>query len=161
MNPLNHDSTKIFDMQNMISTKQLGQKLLLLSFFIAFISCATISQFDQYAYVQTTSLKVDALQIMDLAVEAYDDHTDEVLKLKADLQKIYEYEKNRPNNAITLEMWEKMLKEDGNLIGGFLARWEEKGTQSKVFINEAKKIIGPAFDQIAQLESKKIKPSEI
>ncbi|WP_167618520.1 hypothetical protein [Maribellus sediminis] len=148
-------------MQNMISTKQLGQKLLLLSFFIAFIGCATISQFDQYAYVQTTSLKVDALQTMDLAVEAYDDHTDEVLKLKADLQKIYEYEKNRPNNAITLEMWEKMLKEDGNLIGGFLARWEEKGTQSKVFINEAKKIIGPAFDQIAQLESKKIKPSEI
>ena len=148
-------------MQKMTSTKHLVQKMLLLSFFVAFLGCATISQFDQYAYVQTTSLKVDALQTMDLAVENFEDHTAEVLTLKANLQKIYEYEKNRPNNAITLEMWEKMLKEDGNLIGGFLAKWEKQGTQNPFFINEAKKIIGPAFDQIAQLESKKIKPSEI
>ncbi len=91
----------------------------------------------------------------------FNNHHDEVLKLKTNLQKIYEYEKNRPNNEITLKMWEKLLDKDGHLIGGFLMKWEEQGTQSEIFIREAKKIIGPAFDQIAQLESKKIKPSEL
>jgi uncharacterized membrane protein len=138
-----------------------GQKIFLLTFFISVFGCATISQFDQYAYVQTTSLKVDALGLMDLAIDDYSEHADEVAELKANLQKIYEYEKNRPKNEITVKMWEKLLDRDGHLIGGFLAKWENQGKQSQVFITEAKKIIGPAFDQIAQLESKKIKPSEL
>ena len=138
-----------------------GQKIFLLTFFISVFGCATISQFDQYAYVQTTSLKVDALGLMDLAIDDYSEHADEVAELKANLQKIYEYEKNRPKNEITVKMWEKLLDRDGHLIGGFLAKWENQGKQSQVFIIEAKKIIGPAFDQIAQLESKKIKPSEL
>ncbi len=148
-------------MQELIPTKRLAQKLLVVSIFIGLFGCASISQFDQYAYVQTTSLKVDALQVMDMAVDEFNNHHDEVLKLKANLQKIYEYEKNRPNNEITLKMWEKLLDKDDHLIGGFLIKWEEQGTQSEIFIREAKKIIGPAFDQIAQLESKKIKPSEL
>ncbi len=148
-------------MQELIPTKRLAQKLLVVSIFIGLFGCASISQFDQYAYVQTTSLKVDALQVMDMAVDEFNNHHDEVLKLKTNLQKIYEYEKNRPNNEITLKMWEKLLDKDGHLIGGFLIKWEEQGTQSEIFIREAKKIIGPAFDQIAQLESKKIKPSEL
>ncbi len=148
-------------MQKTNSLKLLGQKIFLLTFFISVFGCATISQFDQYAYVQTTSLKVDALQVMDLAVDDFSAHADQVTELKANLQKIYEYEKNRPKNEITVKMWEKLLNEDGHLIGGFLAKWEDQGKQSQVFIIEAKKIIGPAFDQIAQLESKKIKPSEL
>jgi len=148
-------------MQELISTKRLAQKLLVVSIFIGLFGCASISQFDQYAYVQTTSLKVDALQVMDMAVDEFNNHHDKVQKLKTNLQKIYEYEKNRPNNEITLKMWEKLLDKDGHLIGGFLIKWEEQGTQSEIFIREAKKIIGPAFDQIAQLESKKIKPSEL
>ena len=77
------------------------------------------------------------------------------------LIKIYEYEKNRPKNEITVKMWEKLMNENGHLLGGFLLKWEQQGKQSEVFITESKKIIGPAFDQIAQLESKKIKPSEL
>ena len=152
---------KQFTMQKLIFTKKLAGKILILSIFIGVYGCASISQFDQYAYVQTTSLKVDALQVMDLAVDDFKNHANEVKELKANLQKIYEYEKNRPNNEITLKMWEKLLNEDGHLIGGFLVKWETQGKQSKVFITEAKQIIGQAFDQIAQLESKKIKPSEL
>lgn len=148
-------------MQKKSHLNKMSKHLLLLSFFIAFWACATISQFDQYAYVQTTSLKVDALSVMDLATDDFDQHKDEVLQLTSSLQKIYEYEKNRPKNEITVKMWEKMLNEDDHLLGGFLLKWKTQGQQSKVFIEEAKKIIGPAFDQIAQLESKKIKPSDI
>lgn len=148
-------------MQKKSSLQVFRQKILLLSVFIAVYGCTTISQFDQYAYVQTTSLKVDALGVMDLATENFEDHTDAVTVLRANLQKIYEYEKNRPKNEITVKMWEKILNEEGHLLGGFLKRWENQGPQSQVFIEENKKIIGQAFDQIAQLESKKIKPSEL
>lgn len=148
-------------MQKITSSQTFGQKILLIISLITILGCASISQFDQYAYVQTTSLKVDALQVMDLAVDEFNDHADEVKMLKANLQKIYEYEKNRPKNEITLKMWDKLLDANGHLIGGFLKKWEEDSTLSEFFINEAKKTIGPAFDQIAQLESKKIKPSEI
>jgi hypothetical protein len=148
-------------MQKITSSRNLAQRILLIISVITIAGCASISKFDQYAYVQTTSLKVDALQVMDLAVDDFSDHSEEVLELKANLQKIYEYEKNRPKNEITIKMWEKLLDEDGHLIGGFLKRWKENGPQSEFFIQEAKKIIGPAFDQIAQLESKKIKPSEL
>lgn len=148
-------------MQKKSHLNRMSKQLLLLSFLIAFWACATISQFDQYAYVQTTSLKVDALSVMDLATDDFDQHKDEVLQLTSNLQKIYEYEKNRPKNEVTVKMWEKMLNEEDHLLGGFLLKWKTQGKQSKVFIEEAQKIIGPAFDQIAQLESKKIKPSDI
>lgn len=41
---------------------------------LSFIGCAAISSFDQHAYSQTTSLKVDALNIMDLAKDEYSAH---------------------------------------------------------------------------------------
>ncbi len=66
-------------MQELIPTKRLAQKLLVVSIFIGLFGCASISQFDQYAYVQTTSLKVDALQVMDMAVDEFNNHHDEVL----------------------------------------------------------------------------------
>lgn len=148
-------------MQKTTFIKSISKKLLLVTFFISFLGCASISQFDQYAYVQTTSLKVDALEIMDLAIDDFETHSAKVLELKSNIQKVYEYEKNRPKNEITVKMWEKLMNENGHLLGGFLLKWESQGKQSEVFITESKKIIGPAFDQIAQLESKKIKPSEL
>jgi len=69
-----------------------------LSFTILFFSCSTISKFDQYAYTQATSIKVDALNVMSLATEDYIQHTEEVKKVQTQIQKIYEYEKNRNCN---------------------------------------------------------------
>jgi len=49
----------------------LFRHLTLLVVVLSFAACATISSFDQYAYAQTTSLKVDALNTMDLATGNY------------------------------------------------------------------------------------------
>lgn len=123
--------------------------------------CAAISSFDQYAYTQTTSGKVDALNVMDLATETYDVHKTLVKELETKLQKIYEYEKNRPKNEISTQMWDKLLAKEGHLLGGFLARWKEEDKLNPAFITEMKKIVDQAFDQIAGLESKKIKKSQV
>jgi hypothetical protein len=63
-----------------------------LFFTILFFSCSTISKFDQYAYTQATSIKVDALNLMSLATDEYTNHTEEVKKMQTEIQKIYEYE---------------------------------------------------------------------
>ena len=124
-------------------------------------SCATISGFDQYAYTQATSIKVDALNVMSMANENYADHLQDVSAVNTEIQKIYEYEKNRPRNAITTKMWAKMIDTTGHLYGGFMHRWKNQGKLSTAFIENERDLIAQSFDQIAGLESKKIKPSSI
>lgn len=125
------------------------------------VGCATISPFDQQAYTQTTSLKVDALNIMDLAKDDYGTHEKAVYEFQTQLKKAYEYEKNRPKNEITIQLWDKLLDKDGHLLGGFMVRWQTEKKLGNSYITEAKKLIDKAFDQIAGLESKKLKPSDI
>ena len=135
----------------------LMRNLTMLVVLLTFAACASISTFDQYAYTQTTSLKVDALNTMDLATTDFASNEKAVQELQTKLQKVYEYEKNRPKNEITLKMWNILLDTNGHLIGGFLKRWENEKKLNAVFVQEEKKIVGEAFDQIAGLESHKIK----
>jgi hypothetical protein len=135
--------------------------LTLLVVVLSLAACATISSFDQYAYTQTTSLKVDALNTMQLATTDYKANEKTVQELQTKLQKAYEYEKNRPKNEITFKLWTILLNPEGHLLGGFVRRWEKDKKLNAVFIQEEKKIVADAFDQIAGLESQKIKPTDI
>lgn len=124
--------------------------------------CASsMSVFDQYAYTQVTSVKVDALNVIDLGTEDYAKHKQEADAVQTQMQKAYEYEKNRPKNPITAEMWRNMLDTNGKLYGGFVRFWRKQNAAGKslnsAFIEDERKQIGEAFDQIAQLESNKIK----
>lgn len=127
---------------------------------LLFLGCATISKYDQYAYSQATSIKVDALGVMDLATGNYADHQPAVKEVMTAIEKIYEYEKNRPKNGISEKMWALLKDTSGHLYGGFIRRWEREGKLDKVFIDESKRLIGASFDQISQLESGKIKPAQ-
>ena len=124
-------------------------------------ACSTISKFDQYSYSQATSIKVDALNVMALATDPYAQHTAEVGKVKTEIDKIYEYEKNRPKNTITEKMWVVLKDSSGHLFGGFVTRWQKEGKLDAVFIKEAQNLVGESFDQIAQLESGKIKSTQV
>lgn len=123
--------------------------------------CASMATFDQYAYAQTTSIKVDALNIMDLAKEDYGRHKEAVAPFRTSLLKVYEYERNRPKNEFTIKLWDKLLDTEGHLLGGFLKRWETENKLGDAFIRDQKKMVDRAFDMIAGLESKKIKQSDI
>lgn len=124
-------------------------------------ACSTISKFDQYSYAQSTSIKVDALNIMNQATEQYDLHVADVTKVNTEIDKIFEYEKNRPKNKISDKMWGVIKDTSGHLFGGFVKRWRKEGKLDSVFIQEARTLVGESFDQIAQLESGKIKPSQV
>jgi len=147
-------------MQIVIRNKPQFFKALIVFSFI-YTSCATISHFDQFSYQHTTSLKVDAMHVMDFATQAFTLHEADVSKVQLDMQKIYEYEKNRPKNEISTTMWAKLIDSTGALFGGFVNTWKSQGKCSMAYVTNKKEQIAFAFDQIAELESHKIKPSEV
>lgn len=118
-------------------------------------ACNTISPYDQAAYAQTVSVKVDALALMDKATEAYDGHRKDIDAVTLEIDKAYEYEKGRALNQITVSQWDLLRSPDHDLFGGFLKRWQEKGRLNPFFIGEKKKQVSSAFDQIIQLEAQK------
>ena len=121
--------------------------------------CASlIDKYDKVAYQNATSIKVDTLVVMDKATEPYSQNESCVEALKIQVEKAYEYAKGRPKNEIVTKQWAIMKDPNRNLLGGFLARWKDKKTLSKIFITEAKNNISLGFDQIIGLESGKIKP---
>jgi hypothetical protein len=97
---------------------------------------------------------------MDSATNDYQQYKSSVSGMLNSIDKIYEYEKNRPKNTISEKMWSMMRDSTGHLYGGFIRRWQKEGKLDQVFIQESKKIISKSFDQISQLESGKIKPAQ-
>lgn len=117
----------------------------------------TAALFSQTAYEQAVGIKVDALALMDKAVEPYSNHQADVAELRHRMDAAYEYAKGRPKNGESTAQWALLRDPNRNLLGGFLKRWEEKGRLSAVFINEAKKPITDALDSVIELESGKRK----
>lgn len=134
-------------------------KLVLALVTLLVLSCAPLmSTFDQASYAQVTSLKVDALALIDKSTEDYTAHVAEVNALKLELDKAIEYDKHRPHNDITNEMWNLMSDTTGHLLGGFFVKWKHDGKERPAQVTNLKKIVGDNFDRIADLEIKKIKP---
>jgi hypothetical protein len=134
---------------------------LTLAFSLVLWSCTSISVFSPEAYKQAVDLKVESLNLMSDATMPYAESVDEIAYLETELAKAYEFSKGRPDNEISTKQWEILINPDGNLLGGFLKRWEEEETLSQMFVTEMEMLVGDAFDTIIGLESGKINPSEI
>jgi hypothetical protein len=141
-------------------------KLKHLLFFIAisfvFSSCNSTrtALFDQYSYEKTIELKVEADKLISKATTPYSANQEEIEKLFLNVEKLVEYEKNKPNNEITFEMLKMLNDKDKNLLAGFFKHWQTKGVVSKSFLEESKKQILLAFDLLIQYEIKKDKQSK-
>ncbi|QQS35827.1 MAG: hypothetical protein IPM56_16535 [Ignavibacteriales bacterium] len=133
--------------------------LLLVSFLS--LECTPVANYSPIAYEQAVTLKVESLEIMELATGEYSANEETVKELKRNLNIAYEFSKGRLNNEISTKQWEILLDPEKNLLGGFLVRWQNAGSLSEMFISEMKKIVSDAFDTIIGLEGGKIKPSEI
>ena len=143
--------------------RRLGFRIFWLQIILAagLYGCALTAPYDQFVYKESTSLKVDALKLMDKAIQPYDSQQTAVEKLNDQLEKLFEYELHRRKNGIRVSMWQLLRNPEKNLLGGFLKRWKESGKLNEPFIEEAKKQVGRAFDQLAELESGKITPREL
>jgi hypothetical protein len=135
----------------------------LLAILVALISsaCSTISHYDQAAYQHAVNAKVDTLALISKATSHCKIHRKEIESLVVELDKAYEYDRGRPLNSITVAQWNILKDPEGNLLGGFLKNWQAKGSLNPAFVSEKKVQIADAFDQIIQLESGKLKPSQL
>jgi hypothetical protein len=145
----------------MTTKAKLRISISILTFSLAAWSCSNISVFSPEAYKQAVELKVESLELMSFATSPYDDNEESVTYLKTELRKSYEFALGRPNNELSAGQWEILIDEEGNLLGGFLKRWETEETLSEMFITEMQMLVSDAFDTIIGLESGKIDPSEL
>jgi len=136
--------------------------LIALTLQLVLMSCQSLKTavFDQYSYQQAISLKVESGNLLDHATTSYDAYDAEVGELLLELQKIVEYEKNKPNNEVSYAMWKVMADKDKNLLAGFIKRWDEEEMLSEAFTREAKQQIMEAFDLIIKYEAQKNKSNE-
>jgi hypothetical protein len=141
--------------------KKITQPFIALALLFLLQACFTTARFDQYAYTQTTALKVDALNLMDKATSTFTSNEPVINAFNEKLDKAYEYELHRKNNAFSIKMWDKLRDPDKNLLGGFMKRWKNDGQLGNAFVTEAKMQVGKAFNEIAELESGKIKATDI
>ena len=150
--------------QNKTVLKPFSVKSILGIAFIAMVlvSCNSLKTavFDQYSYQQAISIKVESLNLMDEAAGLYTEHVSDIETLQLDLQKIVEYEKNKPDNEVSYAMWKTIANKDRNLLAGFLKRWKEKNQLSQVFVDEAKIQVSEAIDLIIKYEANKNKTNE-
>lgn len=143
---------------NMNKISNLKKQFLWL-FLLAFLfGCKPlIALYDQYAYTQATSLKVD---MQNLALESdsvsYDVAKPDIDKVNVELQKAYEYNKGRDNNSLSTKQYEILLS-DGHFYKSFLANWKTKGKESEALATDASNKIAELMDQIIKLENGKNK----
>lgn len=116
-------------------------------------ACRTISPYSAQAYEYAVTLKVESIELMGKATEPYEDHAGEVDDLTTRINVAYEHAKGRERNELATRQWEILKDPERRLLGGFLARWEEQGTMSAVFVEEAQGLVSDAFDTIIDLEN--------
>jgi hypothetical protein len=131
--------------------------VLALSFLLS--ACETVSPFSPRAYEIATSLKAEALVLMDRASEPADKHAAAIHALQLDLAKAYEFAKGRPRNEDATRQWAIIRDPERNSLGGFLRRWKAQQKLSPAFIAEAKALVADGFDQVIELESGKRRPN--
>ena len=122
---------------------------------LLWLSCSSLSTFDQTTVDQAASIKTLALYLMGNADNPYNDFAPQVDDLKQMLNEAYQYSKNRTNNDETTKQWEVLINPDGNLLGGFLSRWKSQTKLSETFINQAKDLVRNGFDEIIDFEKSK------
>ena len=136
-------------------------KLYALFMLLALAGCnALIGPHSPTAYENATSLKAEVLLALGKANTPYSDNETEINEIKLKAEQAYEYVKGVPNNQLSAKQWEILKNPNGNLLGKFFKRWEERSTLSEPLIEEYKKLASDAFDQIICLEANKKETTE-
>lgn len=92
---------------------------------------------------------------MEQAEEPFQDHEKDVRKLQGELERAMTTAGDRAGNEISLGQWKLLLRPDGHLLGGFLARWERDTRLDPTFIVEASAQVRTAFETMARHEREK------
>jgi hypothetical protein len=114
-----------------------------------------IADYSLDAYKNATSLKAEALAMVDKSNEPYGKHGKEVDALNVKIDAAYEFAAGIPENQLSAQQWAILKDPDRHLYGGYINVWKTHGPVSAFFRDGAKRNIGAAFDEIICLEVNK------
>lgn len=134
----------------------------LVSTSISFQSCnpakGMVAQ-DMETLTGLETLKLDAVSIMKKGAKSFSSMAPQINEFKAKMTDQIDYEKAKGDkNLKTVQMLEILNNPEGNLLGGFLSRWENEGKLQAPFIKEIAGVVTKNFDKVINLEKKKKKP---
>ena len=129
------------------------KKLTLLLLLLA-VGCA-ISPYRQSTVDTAESLRDQSTALMAKAVEPFTDHSDSVAALRERLFDALRSESARAENSESIAQWGLLADPQGALLGGFLTRWEQRGTLGQLFINAKRTQVVAAFNIIIETERAK------
>lgn len=107
------------------------------------------------AYENATSLKAEVLTVLSKANTPYVDNEAAIDAIKLKAEMAYEFVKGVPGSQLSARQWEILKNPEGDLLGKFFKRWQERGTLSNILIQEYKALAADAFDEIICLEANK------
>ncbi len=128
------------------------KKLILLLLFT--VGCS-VSPFRQQSIDVAESLRDQSTALMTKAIEPFDDHQDSVAALRERLYEQLSAESERNDNVETVAQWGLLVDPSGSLLGGFLVRWEARGTLGQLFVNAKRGQVVAAFNIIIETERAK------
>jgi hypothetical protein len=120
------------------------------------VGCAPlIADFNTEAYKNATSLKVEAMALVDKSGERFATRRRDVEVFSTKLDAAYEFAVNLPNNQESTAQWQIIRDPNGDYWGAFVKVWRQQGTMGSTFRTEYKGRLGKAFDQLICLETAK------
>jgi hypothetical protein len=143
-----------------IVVKRSNLVFFILSILLLFACAPRIALYNETAYSNAVSLKVESLALMGKATDSSSVHVQEISTLETNIEKAYQYVRWLPRNELTVQQWEILKDPNRDLLGGFLKKWENEKVLHVVFIKEKERQISEAFDEILKLETGKNKPKD-
>lgn len=119
------------------------------------ISACSVALFSQRALDLAISIEQDATALMEQATNDFANHAADVDRLRQRVDSAVSLAASRPHNEESLREWQLMADPNGNLLGGFLSRWEQGTTLSRPFVDEKKIQVRRGFELIQQTEEAK------
>ena len=117
------------------------------------VSACAVSAFSKQALDFAVDIKAEALALMDQATDDVAGHVVAASQLRERMDAALTLASGRSNNAESTRQWELMTDSNGNLLGGFLSSWEQRGTLSRSLIDEKKIQVSSGFDLIIETEN--------
>ena len=119
------------------------------------VSACSVAGFEQQAVDFAVDIKTEALALMDQATDDFANHSGEVTALRQRMSAASAFAEGRSNNTESITQWQLMTDPNGNLLGGFLSRWEQRGQLSRAFIDGRKGQVSRGLDIIVDTENAK------
>jgi len=119
----------------------------------ALCGCTASAPFDRQAYLEATSLKIEALAVMDRATQPFARHREVVARLERSVLEAYGRARSRTHNEESARQWEILVDPQRHSLFGFLRRWEAEGQLDAEFVAEARGLVAEGFDAILALEA--------